>query len=253
MESTLRSVGRAMELLETLGRAREPVPLHALSRQLGIGKATVRRFLLTFQELGYVARDARGAYLLTGRLRQISQGAFGAMAVRRGLQELSQEAGVAASIGRLDGTDVVYLYREPPGVVAGVALAEGARLPAHATAIGKVLLAQHSLPQLQELYPSGRLAAYTERTITDLPLLAGALQEIRRQGWALSDGELDEGLCAAAVPLYGADGRLTGALNASASGGSRAREAFVTEIVPALLRYAKHLGDLLIDQGTSRP
>ncbi|EQD41855.1 IclR family transcriptional regulator, partial [mine drainage metagenome] len=158
--------------------------------------------------------------------------------VRRELRALSEEAQVAASISRLAGSDVVYLYRNPPGTVAGVALGEGARLPAHATAIGKVLLAQRSPGEVAELYEGVRLQAYTERTITELPLLLGALQEIRRQGWALSDGELEEGLCAAAVPVYAPDGSLLGALNASASGASRAREAFATEIVPALLRRA---------------
>ena len=67
MDTPLRSVQRAMQLLEALGRAPQPRPLHALSEELGLGKATVRRFLLTLQGLGYVDRDARGAYRLTER------------------------------------------------------------------------------------------------------------------------------------------------------------------------------------------
>ncbi len=245
MDTPLRSVQRAMQLLEALGRAPQPMPLHALSEELGLGKATVRRFLLTLQGLGYVDRDARGAYRLTERIWALCRAGNRADEVRSALRDLSREASVAASLSRLDGTDVVYLYREPPGVVAGVPLAAGARLPAHATAIGKVLLAHLSAEQLRALYPSGRLDACTERTITEQTILLGALQEIRRQGWALSDGELEEGLCAAAVPVYGTDGSLLCALNASASGGSRAREAFATDIVPALLRYAKRFSDLL--------
>ncbi|MDA8345550.1 MAG: helix-turn-helix domain-containing protein [Thermaerobacter sp.] len=249
MDAPLRSVQRAMQLLEALGRAQEPRPLHALSDELGLGKATVRRFLLTLQGLGYVVRDARGAYRLSGRIEEIArlQQPSADDGVRLALRELSQEAQVAASISRLEGSDVVYLYREPPGVVAGVALGEGARLPAHATAIGKVLLAHRPAAEMLERYPDGVLPAYTERTITELPLLLGALQEIRRQGWALSDGEMEAGLCAAAVPVYGTDGRLLCALNASASGGSRAREAFVTDIVPALLKYAKRFGELMAE------
>jgi IclR family pca regulon transcriptional regulator len=248
MEAPLRSVQRAMQLLEALSRAQEPMPLHALSAELSLGKATVRRFLLTFEQLGYVMRDTRGAYRLAGRIR-LAQGLRPAAddEVRAALRELSREAGVATSISRLDGADVVYLYREPPGIVAGVPLEEGARLPAHATAIGKVLLAHRPAEELWQRYPGGRLPAATERTITELPMLLGALQEIRRQGWALSDGELEEGLCAAAVPIYRADGRLLCALNASATGGSRSREAFVTEILPALLRYRQRLAALLAD------
>lgn len=249
LDAPLRGVQRAMQLLEVLGRAQGPLPLHALSGELGLGKATVRRFLLTLHELGYVARDARGAYRLTDRLSEIASRHAQTVEdqVQQELRALSGEVAAAASISRLSGTEVVYLYRFPAGTVAGVALGEGARLPAHATAIGKVLLAHRTPGEVADLYAGGQLSPYTERTITELPLLLGALQEIRRQGWALSDGELEEGLCAAAVPVYAPDGRLLCALNASASGGSRAREAFATEIVPSLLRRAKRLGEIVAE------
>lgn len=249
MQGTLRSVERAMQVLEELGNAPKPRSLSELSRRIGLGKATVRRFLITLEQLGYAQRTPEG-YRLTDKLRSFAQrpSEFVPRAVQAELLDLSMRTQTSASLSRLEGPEVVYLWREPRGVVAGVELSEGARLPAHATAIGKVLLAQRTPQEVSETYPDARLAAYTERTITELPLLLGALQEIRRQGWALSDGELEDGLCAAAVPVYAPDGRLLCALNAAASGGRLAREAFVTEIVPQLLRSARRIGALLEDQ-----
>jgi len=246
MDGPLRTVERTMQLLEALADSEGPVGLAELSRRLGLGKATVRRFLLSLQALGYVDRDEGGRYRAAaalGRLAARPQRAVGP-AVALALRQLWSETGTAISLGLLRGRDVLYLWREPPGSAAGVALGEGARLPAHATALGKVLLSQLPEQTLAEMYREHPPEAFTPRTIATLPLLQGALQEIRRQGWALSDGELEEGLTAAAVPVFGRAGAVRWALNASATGHRLSPSAFATDVVPALLRAAARIGDL---------
>ncbi len=235
-----------MNLLRELGESIEPLALAELSRRLNLGKATVRRFLLSLETLGYVQRDARGRYSTSQALGRLAARPVLAVApaVVASLRDLAAETGTAISLGVLHGPEVLYLWREPPGSAAGVALGEGARLPAHATAIGKVLLSQLPPAAVEEIYADKPPQAFTSRTIASLPLLFGALQEIRRQGWALSDGELEEGLTAAAVPVYDRSGSLRWALNASSAGHRLAPAAFATDVVPALLRAAARIGAL---------
>lgn len=244
VDRPLRAVERTMNLLVELAVSMQPLTLAEMSRRLGLGKATVRRFLLSLEGLGYVERDARGAYSAAAALGKLATRPAAAVRPRvaASLRDLAVETGTAISLGVLRGHEVLYLWREPPGSAAGVALGEGARLPAHATAIGKVLLSQLLPANVEAIYSSAPLEVFTPRTIASLQLLLGALQEIRRQGWALSDGELEEGLTAAAVPVYDREGSLCWALNASSSGHRLAPAAFATDVVPALLRAADRLG-----------
>lgn len=251
-----------MRLIETLAATPAPLPLARLSEGTGLDKATARRFALALRELGYAERDAAGRYRLTAKLGDLIEEARRPQrllaSARDALRVLAAETGMAVSISRLRGRDVEYVLREPRGRVRGVSLEEGARLPAHATAIGKVLLAELPPAQVRRLYPRERLPAMTPRTIATRTLLEGALQEIRRQGWALSDGELEDGLRAAAVPVRSADGAAICALNASSEGGAAHPGSFALEVVPKLLRATPQIAGILedifavVDQTSSR-
>lgn len=247
--SQVRSVDRLMRLLSELARSSAPLALARLSERTDLDKATARRFLLSLADLGYVERDAAGRYSLTAMLPDLLEHVRRpAAALERAygiLRALRAETGLAVSVSRLRDSEVEYVLREPRGSVRGVTIEEGARLPAHATAIGKVLLAELSTAALRRAFPRERLPVFTERTITSRTLLEGALQEIRRQGWALSDGELEEGLCAAAVPVRLYDAAAPYALNAASEDGRGERERFAVEVVPKLLRVAPQLAPIL--------
>lgn len=261
----LRSVDRLMRLLELLATSQDPLRLVRISDGTGLDKATARRFALALERLGYVERDTRGRYRLTDRLPQLLEEAGRPRAARaeaeQQLRRLAAETGMSVSVSRLVGGQVEYILREPEGSVHGVVLQEGARLPAHATAIGKVLLAELPPAELRQRFPSERLARETTRTIATRTLLEGALQEIRRQGWALSDGELDPELRAAAVPIReSATAAARWALNASTVQSGVAPERFALETVPMLLRAVPRLapwlslafGEAQADQASSR-
>src|SRR5437764_10317258 len=96
-----------------------------------------------------------------------------------------------------------------------ITLAVGARLPAYATSMGRVLLAGLPDAELEERLARAELAALTSRTVADKASLRRVLVAVRRQGYAAVDQELEEGLRSLAVPIHDASGAVVAALNVS--------------------------------------
>ena len=120
------------------------------------------------------------------------------------MRRLSDELGETVQLARLDGTDIIYLAQLPGHYPVRLVSSLGSRLPAHATALGKALLAHREQRDLdtQLHFP---LAAFTERTLTDRTRLYENLQLVRTQGVAEDIEEVSRGLfCfAIAVPSSG--------------------------------------------------
>lgn len=119
---------------------------------------------------------------------------------------------------------------------AGVRI--GSRLPAHATAMGKVLLSSLHNEELGQRFGQDRLDAYTNRTITTVAELRGALAEVRRQGFALDEEEYELAVRAAACPLTTPGGELLAGMNVSMRTARLPRIDFLGRTLPALLRTA---------------
>jgi IclR family pca regulon transcriptional regulator len=136
----------------------------------------------------------------------------------------------------LDGTDVVYVAREPTRRIMTVAISIGTRFPAFATSMGRVLLAELADEELLSRVGSAPLPALTARTLTDVPRLERELARVRRQGWALVDQELEDGLRSIAAPVRDAAGRALAAVNVSTHASRTTLEELRGELLPELLR-----------------
>ena len=120
----------------------------------------------------------------------------------------------------------------------------GDRLPAHASAMGRVLLAALPPAELDAYFAGARLDAITSRTVTDPVRLRAILAEVRSQGWAEVDGELDIGLKALGVPVSDRDGKIVGAIALSTlSGDDGSRGAAVSPLLEPLQRCARKIQD----------
>ena len=117
----------------------------------------------------------------------------------------------------------------------------GARLPAHTTALGKVLLAALTPEELDAYFEHAQLERLAPRTIVTPAALRIEIDEVRANGWALCDGELEEGLRAVAVPLHDHDGRVMGALNVSTHAVRRTVEALRSDLLPVLQATAAQI------------
>lgn len=183
---------------------------------VGLSRATVRRSLLTFVELGYVETDGR-LFRLTPKVLALSAAYLGSTPLPRVaqpvLQRLSAELGESCSIAVLDGAEIVYVARSQATRILSEELAVGSRLPVWPTAMGRVLLAAKPVAAVEALFRAVPPVAHTTRTITQLGPFLEMLEKVRADGFCVVDQELEEGLHSIAVPVHSAGGDVVAALN----------------------------------------
>ena len=131
------------------------------------------------------------------------------------MEELTQTLHESTSAAVLDGDEIVYVLRVPVQKIMSINLGVGSRLPAASTSMGRVLLAHLPEDERERRVAATQLAALTPRTTTDPEKLLRLLAQVRRQGFALVNEELELGLMSLAVPIRDRAGRVVAAVNVS--------------------------------------
>jgi DNA-binding IclR family transcriptional regulator len=212
----LSSVSKALALLDAFSAETPELTLSELSRRVGAHKSSTFRLLSTLEAHGFVQRSpaGRGYRLgwkpleLAGRLR------YGLRELAAPfLEELAERSGEIVHLSILDGAEIVYLDKHGRSQPLTVSTRVGGRSPAHASAMGKALLAGLPPAALRRLLGGRRLKRFTPTTITEPRRLARELQAIRRQGFALDNEETFPGIRCVAAPLRDQEGRVLAAVS----------------------------------------
>lgn len=251
----VESLARGLTVLTAFGEGRAELTLTDVARATGLARATARRALITYEHLGLVRQSGNRAFVLTPRVLALGFPPLSRMSLAQiadpHLAELSDRVHESASLAVLtpSGEEVQYTARAATVRVMSVNITLGTRLPAHATSLGRVLLAD--LPdgarRLADLAGRGELRPLTPRTVTDPSALAVVLKEVRRQGYALVDEELEEGLRSIAVPVRDRTGRVVAAVNVAMHAARRSVADCVHEVLPELVETAGRIeGDLRV-------
>jgi IclR family pca regulon transcriptional regulator len=168
------------------------------------------------------------------------------------MERLVAQVNESCSISVLDDTDIVYVARVPTRRIMSITLAVGTRLPAFVTSMGRVLLAGLPDDELDERLARIEIAPLTSRTVTDKDALRAILAGVRRQGYAATDQELEEGLRSLAVPLHSASGNVTAALNVSVHASRASMAVLKRDFLPLALRTASAIEEDLRGAGDRR-
>ena len=212
------AVVRAFKVLESLSR-KPSVGLEELSREVGLAKPTVHRFLQTLQELGYARRDETERWAMTLKPFTVGSRALDhldLLAVARPIaEELSEELGETVHMGVLEEDWAVYVLKIESKYTIRMYSRVGRRIPLHCTGIGKVLLANATPAGRKALLGSSRLVAFTSKTITTKAALEAELEGIRREGLARDNEEHEEGIHCLAAPVRDREGLVVAALSVS--------------------------------------
>lgn len=213
------AIDRMMEVLGILERRLDGATIRELVDALGLPRTTIYRLLNSLQLHDMVRRSAEGSYTLGPRLlalaaRVVADGQnydLASLAMPH-LERLSEETGEGSKVSVLDAGGTLVLAAVNGKREYALTVVPGQRLPTHAGAAGKVLLAY--LPQADlDAFLAGPLVSYTGRTLTNPKSLARELAKVRRQGWAQDRGEYSPSISAFAAPIPDRAGRVIAALS----------------------------------------
>ncbi len=239
------ALDRGLTVLTCFGTGRRSMTLSQVATAAGLSRGTARRFLLTLQALGYVDGDGKW-FCLTAKVLQLATAYLSsnglAELARPVIRRVTEQVGESSSLAVLDGADIVYIARVETRRIFSSGLDPGARLPAHCTSLGRVLLAALEPGQLEEWLRERSLTALTPRTVTDPVRLRAKLNEVRQQGYALIDGEIEIGIRSIAVPVIDGRGRTVAALNVGTLAARVSLEHMRREFLPVLRVAAREIG-----------
>lgn len=251
---TIDGLVKGLAVLESFDTERQRLNATQTAERAGLTRAAARRHLLTLSHLGYLETDGShfwlsprvlrlsGAYLASARLPRVIQPT---------LNRLAAETQDAYSAVVLDGDEVVIIARAAgasPGSsnrVLAYGMHLGARLPAHATSTGRVLLAALQEEDLSAWLAGRKLPRLTHRTTTDLSAFRALLSETARQDYCMASEEHELGVHAVAVPLRNGQGSVVAALNVIVSTGKLQRPMQLDAVLARLRAAAAELRQML--------
>ncbi len=242
----LGATGKAFSVLEAISANPEPTTMSEIIRTTGMTKPTAHRIVNLLMNMGFLERDASGiGFIEGGNLVDLAHRTLAAAAprsLRRSiLQGISDEVGETSNYGVLSGAEVIYLDRVEAKWPLGLRFDAGSKVPAHCTAIGKLLLSRLPEEQLAVLLQTMPLARYTANTITNADALEAALKKIRKDGIGVDNQEFMHGVVCIAVPVVKEDGRCIGGIAISAPEARMAlneAHAFIPQMREAAARLA---------------
>ncbi len=239
----IQSIERGVEVLRAFGGRQGSLSVAEIASRVDLARPVVRRILLTFAHLGY-AEAAGGLWSLTPRILELGSGYFASSSLPEisygYMLDVVERTGETCSIGVLDGMDVIHVARVEDRRPLPDSVRIGNRLPAHATAIGKVLLAHLTDAELEAALAKAPFETLTPATVTDADALRARVDLVRERRYDISIEELHPGQVAAAVPIL-VDNRAVGGLAVSSTTVRETAETLRDVVMPVLFSAAAEI------------
>lgn len=216
----IQSIGRAFAILEAIASHSEGIGLAELSKQVALHNSTTFHLVKTMVRLGYVSQlpDSKryriGSRLFTLAAGALDENAYLALSTPV-LETLTGETGESAHFAIRSGRDIVVIARTTGSGLLQLLARPGAQRPAHATALGKVLISALNDAQIRQVLGEGPLQRFTPKTIVERDGLLREIEAVRKNGIAFDDGEFDQDVRCVAVPVHDFSGRIAGAIGIS--------------------------------------
>lgn len=219
--NTVRSVGRAIDLLEILMSASEPMSLTEISEQAELHPSTAHRLLATLEKKRFAHQDEDSKlYSLGPKLNLLLAEGSRPYAYLRDqvtpiLQQIAEELGENVSFSIQNGYQAMLLAQVYSGRLVQVRIQDAIQAPLHCTAVGKVMLAHLGPDEVRHILRETGLPSLTPQTITGITELEAELDRVRERGYATDMEEWVEGIRCVARPVFAIGNRVIGAISVS--------------------------------------
>ena len=216
---------RAVQVLDLVGGAGEPMTAADIARELSIPKSTAHGLIGAMVEMDLLARATDGRYRLGSRLMRWANGFLSQTSLVGEFQRLFADGGElgahTVTLSILEGRDVVYIACRNNGEPLGVTFRIGMHLPAPYTATGKALLAGMPESEFDRLFaaPGDWPKPLTARGVAGPEALRGELETVRARGYSIDDGQVREGMICVGAAIHDHTGRVVAGLAVSLTRG----------------------------------
>ena len=239
-----------MDLLEFLSVNEQETGVTEINKKLHMGLSTVHRILTTLKFRGYVIQNQQTTKYRLG-IKLFGLG-YAVKSTKRlveitkpYLKQLSQSTNETANLAILEGKEVIYIAKIESPEILTTNIKIGTRLPAHCTALGKVLLASISNWEFESLYKNDEpLPSLTSTSITSLEELKKHLKKVRIQGYAVDREEYKIGINCVGVPIFGRNGEVIAAISITGPA-SRFTIDEIKEVKDELMNVSKEISNQL--------
>jgi IclR family acetate operon transcriptional repressor len=240
----VQSVDRTLDVLESLASRRGATGISELAQLVGLHVSTVHRLLATLVDRGYVRQDPESSrYHLGSRIFMLASAADLhldlRLVARPYLERLMRNSGETANLVTMSEREVVYLDQVASMHLVKMFTAPGMRAPLYCTGTGKLMLAYKPAPFIESIL-AAPMKRFTAKTIVSRVALENELNNIRKNGYAVDDEEMEEGVRCLAVPIFDRRRQCVGALSVSGPT-TRLTAERVTKLAPTARGVAEEL------------
>jgi len=245
-------VVRAVKVLRHIAAGKSLANHSQAAREIGINRTTLLRLLHTLEAEGLIERvpNSEEYALGPGMIEFAAQKLHSldlAKVARPILSQLAEKVGLSAHLGILEKREVVYIVRAAPDAHLVSNIRIGTRLPAHASSLGRTILAHMPRADVEVLYRGVELFSVTDKTPTTLRQLHAQLDQIRAAGLADSRSAFEAGIDAISAPVFDHSGSVAGAINASGpenafDTGAGRRSEIARAVLEAAAEISRRLG-----------
>lgn len=239
---------RGMQILMLFDRARPELSAPAIAHALGIPRTTVFRLLQTLQHLKLVVATESGAYRLGPAVLRLGFEYIASLDLteraRPIVASLRDVSGLPAQLVIRDEREVVVVLRFAGTSAFESSVSVGTRMPAHATILGRMLLADLNNTDLRRLYPERELKRFSDHTPKNVGALSKLLEADRARGYAVSESFYERGISAVAAPVRDAGGHIVAAISVTTQRASippSKRATLIKQVVAAAAELSNQL------------